>query len=330
MDKCCTDNVPLISIVVPVFNVEMYVERCILSLVSQSYEKIEIIIVDDGSTDSSGRICEKYKDRDSRIKVIHKSNGGPSDARNIGMKCAQGEYIAFVDSDDWVAGDYISEMYRRIVQTNSDIAICGFWNTSKYKAVKKKKDKERYSVYFQEEIIKQLLYRKISTSVWGKLYKIALWNDVRFPLQKTYEEIEPIYFILSKCQKIVYMDKRLYYYFFRGSSIVNQKFSINKMDYIENCKSLLMHVRIDYPQFENAAISRLMWADVHVLVHMDEPKEYLNEYQIIMNDIKQYRDIVLKDKENRLETRIAAALTYLGYGILKMIFKLKQIFSGML
>lgn len=319
MDKNYIDKTPLISIIVPVFNVEAYVEKCIDSLIIQSYRNIEIIIVDDGSTDRSGEICDRYKEKDSRIMVVHKSNGGLSDARNIGINMARGEYVSFVDSDDWVARDYVSEMYKLMVQTNSDITFCKFKKISKIKESKRKTE-EVHKIYFKEEAIKQLLYQRISTSAWGKLYKADLWNGVRFPVGKLYEDVETIYLIFHKSKKVSSINKVLYYYYLRNDSIVNQKFTIKRMDYVENCRTLLKDVRIDYPQFENAAISRLMWAEIHVLVHMDVPKENSNEYRLLMNDVKHFRGVVVKDCENKLKTRAVAFLSYFGYFGLKSVY----------
>lgn len=324
MDHNCLDAKPLISIVVPVFNVEAYVERCMISLISQSYENIEIIMVDDGSTDQSGKICDKYKEKDTRVKVIHKSNGGLSDARNIGIEQASGKYLSFVDSDDWVAKDYIAEMYQIMNQTGCDIVCCRFQRISKEENTKSKTD-EVCKVYFKEEAIKQLLYQNISTSVHGKLYKTDLWSDVKFPVGKLYEDVETLYFIFNKCVKVSCTPRILYFYYIRNDSIVNQKFSVKKIDYVENCKRLLESVKLDYPQFENAAVSRLMWAEIHVLVHMDEPNEYFSEYQMLMGDVKKFRGTVIRDRENKLKTRAVAALSYLGWGALKKVFRITKL-----
>lgn len=320
---CESDKMPLISVIVPVFNVESYIERCIQSLIAQSYVNIEIIIVDDGSTDNSGKICDMYGERDLRVKVIHKLNGGLADARNVGIREAAGEYIAFTDSDDWVAENYISELYKLLIQTDSDIAVCKFKRVSNEGEILLA-NSEEYQIYSNEDAIKQLLYQKISSSACGKLYKIDLWDEVRFPIQKLYEDVEPVYYVFRKCERVVCTNKILYLYFYRKSSIVNQKFTIRKMDYVENCKKLLENIKVDYPQFENAAISRLMWAEVHVLVHMDAPKKYLNEYTMLMNDIKKFRFFVMRDRNNKLKTRSVALLSCLGYMALKAVFRLAR------
>lgn len=318
---------PLISIIIPVYNVEKYVTRCLDSIIKQTYSKLEIIVVDDGSTDSSGRICDEYKRRDERINVIHKSNGGLSDARNVGIDEACGEYISFVDSDDWVTNDYIDSMYRVLVANACDIVICGSRNVSE-EDVREKKTKEKSKVCFNGEAVKQLLYQRISTSAYGKLYKFDLWNDVRFQVGKLYEDVEPVYMVFQKSKKVIMTNKCNYYYFHRPESIVNQKFSIKKMDYVKNCRKVLEDVKKNYPQYENAAISRLMWAEIHVLMHMDNPKDYPYEYKLLMCDIRKYRWKILKDKQNKLKNRVVASLSIMGYKAMRIVFKITQSISS--
>ncbi len=320
MDHNCLDAQPLISIIVPVFNVEAFVERCMISLISQSYENIEIIMVDDGSTDRSGKICDKYQQKDPRVKVIHKSNGGLSDARNAGIEQASGKYLSFVDADDWVAKDYIAEMYQIMNQTGGDIVCCRFRRTLKDEMIRNKMH-GICKVYFREEAIKRLLYQNISTSANGKLYKTDLWSDIKFPVGKLYEDVETIYFIFNQCEKVACTYKILYFYYLRDDSIVNRKFSVKKLDYVENCKRLLESVKLDYPQFESAAVSRLMWAELHVLVHMDASAEYSGEYQMLIDDVKKLRGTVIRDRRNRLKTRAVAILSCLGVGVLKAVFR---------
>lgn len=315
------NELPLVSIVVPVYNVEKYLERCLKSIIQQTYLMLEIILVDDGSTDSSGEICDKYSEMDERIQVIHKENGGLSEARNVGIDKACGKYIAFIDSDDWVTEDYISDMYIALKENDSDVAVCGMIKTSK-EDFRRKKVEEENSVYSNDEAIRQLLYRRISTSAWGKLYKKALWEERRFKVGKLYEDVEPLYFILKKSKKIVVINKRNYFYFCRPGSIVNQKFSIRKMDYVESCKKVLEYVTKDYPQYEKAAMSRLIWAEIHVLMHMDNPKDYPNEYELLIQDVKKNRWMILKDKQNKVITRMVVGLSFMGYKLLKAIFKI--------
>lgn len=317
-------KLPLISVIIPVYNVEEYLSRCLDSVIKQTYTNLEIIVVDDGATDNSGKICDEYREKDKRIKVIHKLNGGLSDARNVGLDTATGEYISFIDSDDWVSNDYIEYLYLLLVKNECDVSVCGFCRT-KEKILKKKMETKKIEIYEKEVAVENLLYQKISTSAWGKLFRIKLWDDVRFEVGKIYEDVEPIYLIFQKSKRVVVTNQNKYFYFCRKGSIVNQKFSIRKMDYVENCRKVLENVKTNYPMFEKAAISRLMWAEIHVLMYMNKPEYYFNEYRMLKDDIKKYRRIVMKDKQNKFNVRMVAFLSFMGYKIMKIIFCILKI-----
>lgn len=312
---------PLISIVIPVYNVEEYLVRCLESVIKQTYTNLEIIVVDDGSTDNSGRICDEYKEKDERIKVIHKLNGGLSDARNFGINVTRGEYIAFIDSDDWVSLDYINCLYSIIEKDDYDIAICDFIRR-KGKDKVNKRSREKLEIYCNKEAIRELLYQRISSSAWAKLFKRDLWKDIQFEVGKLYEDVIPIYLIFQQSKKIIKTNQCSYYYFYREGSIVTQKFSINKMDYVDNCKKLFGYVKTAYPEYENAAISRLFWAEVHVLVHMENPVDYPEIYKRLENNIKKHRWKTLRDRKNKLKVRGVAVLSFLGYKWMRKVYVL--------
>ena len=151
----------LISIVVPIYNVEKYLEKCINSIIIQTYKNIEIILVNDGSTDSSGKICDIYLKKDKRIKVIHKKNGGLSDARNVGIENAKGKYIAFIDSDDFIDSDFIEILYNLIIEYNADVSCCKC--NVIYKKNKKQQVEEKINIFTNYEAINEMLYQ-------GKVY----------------------------------------------------------------------------------------------------------------------------------------------------------------
>lgn len=204
----------LVSIIIPVYNVERYVGKCLDSVTNQSYDDIEIIVVNDGSTDGSGEICDQYAKKDQRIKVFHKKNGGLSDARNYGIEKSKGEIIAFVDSDDFVKKDFVGAMYQKMIQENADIVECG------YNSIKPK----RGSASGDDATIRLLIEQEtVDIVTWNKLYKKSLFvdNDVWFPKGKKHEDILTTYKILSKAKKVVYLDKILYCYVDRKESITN-------------------------------------------------------------------------------------------------------------
>ncbi|MEI3337525.1 MAG: glycosyltransferase family 2 protein [Clostridium sp.] len=220
----------LISVIIPVYNVENYIEKCIYSVINQSYKNLEIILVDDGSTDKSGVLCDKYEKIDKRIKVIHKENGGLSSARNMGLDCANGEYIMFLDSDDFVETTILQELYSLCYKNNVEISICNYKyiNNDKEEA----NDKEENAEYIYDNIEKfhkMFFEGKFFWMAWGKLYKRRVFNNFRFKENQIYEDFYLIPRIILNTSKVAYTTKSLYYYTIREESIMGKsKYKINK------------------------------------------------------------------------------------------------------
>ena len=210
----------LISIIVPIYNVEQYLEKCINSILNQTYTNLEIILVDDGSPDNSGKICDEYAKKDNRIKVIHKENGGISSARNTGLKVARGAYVGFIDSDDYIEKDMYEILYKNVKKENADISICSNYDIYKNKIIGTKKQ-GIYTVMTPEEtIIKMNSFGYFGFPVWNKLYKKELFYDLRFLTdKKTCEDWYFLYEVICKCKKIVYQSVPKYYYCLRENSL---------------------------------------------------------------------------------------------------------------
>lgn len=205
----------LISVIVPVYNVQKYLEKCIESILSQTYKNIEIILIDDGSTDNSGKICDECVERDSRIRVIHQKNKGLSAARNRGIECSKGKYIVFIDSDDYIHNRMIEILYQAIIENHAELAICDF----KYVYEYNKDEKEIVSpiqneVLNNNEVIEKLFEKNAWYYIvaWNKLYKKELWDNIRFPVGYIHEDEAVIHHILIKCKKVVTVKQKLYYY----------------------------------------------------------------------------------------------------------------------
>lgn len=231
----------LISIIIPVYKVEKYLEKCIQSVINQTYENLQIILVDDGSPDNCGKICDEYAERDQRIEVIHKSNGGLSDARNKGLEIAKGEYICFVDSDDYIEADMYEVLYNLLKQYNVDVSICNFYTVSQGKIAIKNAD-NGIKEYNRIEILKEILLdNNIQSYAWNKLYKKDLFDEIKYPVGKKYEDIGTTFYLLEKCNKVVVTGKPEYYYINRQDSIVNNVTETTITDYIE-----LIMQRYDY------------------------------------------------------------------------------------
>lgn len=221
----------LISIIVPVYNVEEFLNQCIKSVLGQSYKKLEIILVDDGSTDQSGKICDRYQMTDARIKVIHKENGGLSDARNTGLRLAKGKYYSFIDSDDYISSEMIQTMFDSLKRNQCDIAVCNmmrFGDT--VDSVKFYYPAEREQVLAGRERFQTLN----QPSVCNKLFCSELFNNIKFPKGKYYEDTYVYHELLYQAKKIVLTGKDSYWYRARPDSIVGRKQYTNQyFDFIE-------------------------------------------------------------------------------------------------
>ena len=235
------NNNGLVSIIVPVYNVEKYVERCIKSVIMQSYKNIEIILVNDGSTDGSGAICDLYKEKDNRIKVIHKENGGLSDARNCGIRNSEGKYLAFIDSDDYIHSDYIKRMMEEAVEGGSDIVLCSY---RKVYLDGSYADCGAFSLSTDGKDVQNYLYNEkynpeIFDVAWNKLYKKELFSEIWYPVGRIHEDCGTTYRILYRAEKIMVIPDILYYYVIRDGSLKQTLNVKEKMDWCQNEKERL-------------------------------------------------------------------------------------------
>ena len=230
---------PKISIIVPVYNVEKYLEKCIDSILNQTFKDFELILVDDGSTDNSGNICDEYRKKDRRIKVIHKSNGGLSSARNAGLDIALGKFIAFVDSDDYIHHQMYEIMYSFIKNENADLCICNYEIVDDYYNIKKNnieiQSNMDIEVYNSIESLEKIYSSKGLEFVvaWSKLYDRSLFDDLRFEEGRIHEDEFIVHKILYNSIKTIYCPYKFYYYFQRDDSIMKSRTKITKIDYID-------------------------------------------------------------------------------------------------
>ena len=253
---------PLISVIVPVYNVEKYLDRCVESIVNQTYKNLEIILVDDGSTDNCPQKCDDWAKKDNRIIVIHKENGGLSDARNIGMQTAKGEYIGFVDSDDFLDERMYQIMFDIILQTHSDVAECkwtSFYKTSEIVYAGEGNIKRKFEVFDTESALRELiLEKKLKQTVVNKLYKKTSIN-VQFPKGRINEDDFWTYKVFGNSQKIVYIDIVLYFYYQRINSIMHNKYSVKRLDGVFARKERMQYVIENYNNIKDYAILSYIW-----------------------------------------------------------------------
>ncbi|MEZ7765767.1 glycosyltransferase [Gemella sp. 27098_8_92] len=288
----------LISIIVPVYNVEKYLKKCVDSIVNQTYKNLEIILVDDGATDNSGKICDELVELDNRIKVYHKKNGGLSDARNYGVERATGDYIGFVDSDDYIDAEMYERLYEAIKKENVDVAECNL------KIVYPEKtdlftDQKYYQICNKQEYLEEYLkIEKIFGSACVRLTKADIAKKLKFPVGKLYEDTYYAYDLIGIVDKYVIVDNPYYNYLMRENSITNAKFNPRIFDLIEIVEKFHTNVYKNYPSLKEAADCRKMYAYFSVLNSILLEEDFKNNsfYKQIIDYFKEEYTKLLRNK----------------------------------
>lgn len=242
---------PLISVIVPVYKVEEYLDQCVSSIVNQTYQNLEILLVDDGSPDGCPAMCDRWAEKDSRIKVIHKENGGLSDARNAGLKIATGEYVAFVDSDDMISDDMLESLYNALYDTKADIAECDYVCFEDNLPHSKDCTNTQITIFSAEEALKMLLEKHdLYCVVWNKLYRRQLFNNLSFATGKLHEDVFFTYQAFGKSKSVVKINQQMYYYRQRKDSIMGKSFSFGNLDALEAMEFQIGYMAQNYPKLE--------------------------------------------------------------------------------
>ena len=298
---------PLISVIVPIYNVEKYLARCVDSIVNQTYKNLEIILVDDGSPDLCPQMCDDYAEKDSRIKVVHKKNGGLSDARNAGMAVATGEYISFIDSDDYVSDDFFECLLDVMNKENSDIAECSvvkFYDDNRFDEISDDLSVKTYDT--QDAISALIAENPFHQHVWNKLYKTELVKDIPYAVGKLNEDEFWTYRVFGRANKVARLNKTMYYYFQRSSSIMGVSYNIRRLDALEGKANRQKYIENNFPDLSTQAKIDLygscMFAYQSVLKFMsgaDKKKalELIRKYRKMYN--LSFDEIKLADKSAR-------------------------------
>lgn len=283
-------NNPLITVIVPVYNVEKYLSRCVDSIINQTYKNLEIILVDDGSTDSSPAICDNYAKKDNRINVIHKQNNGASSARNAALDIASGDYIGFVDSDDYINRDMYASLLDSIVDSDSDMAICESEyvvnGVSDFTACNVGLDCDEISARdFMREIIN---VSPTMSVLWNKLYKKSVWSDIRFPDYKVYEDEAIWLLVYKKIAKISVIHKCLYTHFKTDGSIMNNSFGQKNLVLFDVCDERLEYFKSkkdsEFEQLTKYSMFKLIKFNY---IHL--PKSNKTMRTALLNILRDYR-----------------------------------------
>lgn len=253
-------NNPLISVVVPIYKVEAFLARCIESIISQTYRNIEIILVDDGSPDNCSHICDEYKNKDNRIIVIHQANCGLSGARNNGIALAKGEFITFIDSDDYVHPNYIEQLYLTLSKSNKKISACSYTHNA---GTFTETLTPEYKSYSASEAIKEILTEgDFQPSAWGKLYAIDLFQSIVFPLGKLFEDYYTAPRLYHLAGGLAYVNAKLYFYNNNDDSITKSAFNYKQMQYFEMASDVNEFIKENYSSLVCHARNR----DVNVAI----------------------------------------------------------------
>lgn len=311
---------PLVSIIVPIYNVEAYLARCIDSIIFQSYDNLEIILVDDGSPDNCGKICDEYSAKDSRICVIHKKNAGVGYARNSGLEKCTGDYIMFVDPDDYLRNDCVEILYHRIISDNSDIAISNYAKT-----YDDGKSREGNCKCFEETVVSRHgLLEKFSlhciyVTVWGKLYKRHIFENILFPNLCCGEDTWVFGDIMAKCNTISFVNEPLYNYYQRPNSVLHSMVAGKRLDSINSDLRLAKYL-LQQNFHENSAA--VFSSCIDRALSLDKINDRLKYFKVYF-DKKTCNSLL---KKTDFETRIKWLGLFLPYSnrIRSMIVKNKR------
>ncbi len=316
----------LVSVVVPVYNVQQYIHRCVDSILAQTYHNLEIILVDDGSPDGCPAILDEYAARDNRIAVIHKANGGLSDARNAGTDAAKGQYITYVDSDDWISPKCIEVMVHSINSHKADIAVVEtvLSNGCHDKDTTDNLEGVGEREYSSKEALRVILNQKeFNTSAWGKLYRTTLMRKYPFTKGILYEDLDLMYRLLMVTDRVVFNSAGQYYYYQREESILHESFNERHLVIIDIAARMKAEVCSRYPDLKKAAVNRYVFSHLMLLGKVIRDKSCRREQKLIRRNILRLGPGVVFNREMLMRDRKKVLLLWLGLGLYRKIYMLK-------
>lgn len=304
-----------VSIIIPVYNVKNFLKKCIDSVLGQTYTNIEVILVDDGSSDGSSDICDWYASNNMNVTVIHQKNMGLSSARNVGIRKSHGSYICFVDSDDYVSTDYVERLYDTCISNDAEIACCA----KKIVMTKKQyvvNDDSDFCVKNSEALRRMFLFEGIDTSACDKLFKKELFDSVSFPVNHFYEDMGTIYKLLIKSKKVAHANFVGYYYVMRDKSISNAAFSLKQLDALHFAKEAFAETIKLFPRLYDEGESFYLMNLLNVLVKIKNSSNY-SKFRGVFIDLKtEYKNNfsrLLKNKALSAKKKIMGVLVYFGF-----------------
>ena len=298
-----------LSVIVPVYKVEPYIHKCVDSILGQTYTNLEVILVDDGSPDNCGKICDEYAAKDKRVKVIHKKNGGLSDARNAGIDISTGDIIGFIDSDDYIEARMYQEMIDYMEHNNLDI-VCADTNQVKGNKIKFKPRYKKNYVWNKQEALSEILNGNLDNAAWNKIYKREIIGNTRFPQGRVYEDVATIYKFIYNADKVGYLSKPYYYYVKRKGSIVTSGFNCksrydcfvgyierlnfaekHKLSCVEACRKQALETALAtltafYANNENRASDRYKKVNDFIKMQLDKKNHLRKKHEVLLWSFK--------------------------------------------
>lgn len=312
----------LISVIVPVYNVAQYLEKSIASIQQQTYQNLEIILVDDGATDESGHLCEQIAEQDERILVYHKENEGLSQARNDGLKQAHGDYVIFIDSDDYIHPEMIASLYQQLVKEDADVSSCGVMNVYANSESPQTENQDDYFVCDTETFLREyLIGEKIPGTICNKLIKKEIAAQLTFPKGLIYEDAYYHFDLIKVAKKYVVNTKPYYYYFHRGDSITTKPYAEKDLAYIDIYQKFYIEVVKEYPNLTEVAFFRLAYAHFFILDKMlldDNFKEF-KDYPRIYGYLKKHAFAIFKNTIFRKGRRISALALFVNVRLYRIL-----------
>lgn len=328
------DSQDIVSIIIPVYNVEKYLIRCLDSVINQSYKNIEIILIDDGSTDASGSICDDFVRRDTRIKAIHKENTGSADSRNKGMKIAKGNYIGFVDSDDWISTDMYEVMINTIKKYKADVVVCNYNEIAGVDKHNITADSTSSIIEFRDkELIEEIILEKRNTGIsyapWRAMFKREIIKGIGFETGRYYEDLLFITKAFMKIKQGVYINKRLYNYVIHNESVTHSEKTMKHIvDIIEQTiiqigilESELPNKTVDFCKRKFYFLVISLYKEMKKKNHMKEEIKYLKE---ILKSLKKNKWNLI-EKNMKISTKLLIKFSLISPDIYIKLCNMKQV-----
>jgi glycosyltransferase involved in cell wall biosynthesis len=321
---------PKISIIVPVYNIELYIKKCLDSIIVQTFSNIEIIVINDGSTDNSGKICEEYAKKDHRIKVVHKEYGGVSSVRNIGIEAAKGEFIGFVDGDDCIDKDMYQVLYQLCIETQSDISICKLGRQIKGELTNRSEEKiyikEMDNLEAMSQLFKGVLYR---FSLCNKLFKKTCLENIQFPEGRIHEDLATTYKFFANSNKAVFTNYMGYIYIKRENSILTSKFNSKRLDAFIGWDEILLFMLEKYPTLFNEVTACFVYGCVdnmyYVFNQVENRKDRFKYLLVIQKSLKKYYRNIIRNRLISLNYRYIITLINYNLRLLVLSNTLKKL-----